>query len=72
MPILQEGNRFVITGYKAQNALVERLRELGLVVGTMITIMRKAPFNGPVELQFGRSRLVIRPTDIQHFALSEA
>ncbi len=49
-----------IVGYQVHNSFTERLRELGLTVGTMITVTRKAPFNGPIELRYGRSHLVLR------------
>ncbi len=53
-----------ITGYQVNNSFTERLRELGLTVGTMFTVARKAPFNGPIELRYGRSRLVLRADEI--------
>lgn len=49
-----------IKGYNVHNAFTERLRELGLTVGTIFTVTRRAPFNGPVELRYGRSCLVLR------------
>lgn len=49
-----------IKGYTVHNSFTERLRELGLTVGTIFTITRRAPFNGPIELRYGRSHLVLR------------
>jgi len=37
------------------------LQELGLVVGTKFTVIRKAPFGGPIEIQYSYTRLAIRP-----------
>jgi len=37
------------------------LQELGLIVGTRFTVIRKAPFGGPIEIHYGYTRLAIRP-----------
>ena len=53
-----------IAGYAVHNSFTERLRELGLTVGTLFTVTRRAPFNGPIELRYGRSHLVLRAEEI--------
>lgn len=62
-----------VKGYMVHNPFTERLRELGLTVGTRFTITRRAPFNGPVEVRYGCSRLVLRADeaaliDVEHAA----
>lgn len=60
MTHLPVGTKARITGYAAHNAFTERLREMGLTRGVEFTIIRKAPFNGPIEIQYDRSRLTLR------------
>jgi Fe2+ transport system protein FeoA len=55
-----------ILHYTHHDSFTERLREFGLIPGTLIRLLRKAPFNGPIEIQFRNSRLVLRPEEISH------
>ncbi len=56
------GSKVQIKSYSQNNEFAIRLMELGLIVGTIVQIVRKAPFNGPIELQYSSTRLAIRPT----------
>lgn len=47
--------------YGSNTPFIRRLQELGLIVGTIFTVVRKAPFGGPTEIQYGYTRLAIRP-----------
>lgn len=38
---------------------VKRLADLGILPGTRIKIVRKAPFGGPIEIEVGGSRFMI-------------
>jgi len=38
---------------------VKRLADLGIVAGTRIRVVRKAPFNGPIEVEVAGSRFLI-------------
>ncbi|MCS6809506.1 MAG: FeoA family protein [Bacteroidota bacterium] len=58
----------VIT-YTHQDPFTERLREIGLVPGTVFRLLRKAPFNGPVEIQYRTSRVVVRPHELAHMRI---
>lgn len=60
---LSVGARASITLYGQQNEFTERLQELGLTPGTEFTLIRRAPFSGPMELAFGTMRLALRPDD---------
>lgn len=55
-----------IIGYVLHNAFTERLREFGLVVGTTFRIVRKAPLNGPIEVQYGHTQIVLRPEELEY------
>jgi Fe2+ transport system protein FeoA len=41
----------------------QRVRELGLLPGTLFRIVRKAPFGGPYEIALDRRRIGLRLTD---------
>lgn len=64
MNLLPIGSRAILEGYSVQNEFTERLRELGLVRGTMVTIVRKAPFGGPIEIRYGNSQLALRASEL--------
>lgn len=63
------GSTARIITYTQQDSLTERLREFGLIPGTVIRLLRKAPFNGPVEIQYRNSRIVLRPNELAHLRL---
>lgn len=58
-----------ILNYTHHDSFTERLREFGLIPGTLIRLLRKAPFHGPVEIQYRNSRIVLRPEEIAHMKL---
>jgi ferrous iron transport protein A len=41
----------------------QRVQELGLLPGTVITVLRRAPFGGPLDVLVGRVRVGIRPDE---------
>ncbi len=65
MPLLQHlpvGTTCVIVSVTGDTGPVQRAGELGFVVGRTITIARKAPFGGPMEVATDTTRVGIRPT----------
>ena len=58
-----------ILSYTHHDSFTERLREFGLIPGTLIRLLRKAPFHGPVEIQYRNSRIVLRPEEVAHMKL---
>jgi ferrous iron transport protein A len=54
------GHRFEITGFTGDQTYRERLHEMGLRVGTTITVLGRAPFRGPLLLRFNTSFLALR------------
>ncbi len=60
------GGAVRIIEYTAHNEFTERLREFGLIVGTEVKLLRRAPLNGPIEIQFGHSQIVVRPDELAH------
>lgn len=57
MSINQRG---VITAVKVSGELGRRIREMGLVPGTEITIKQRAPLNDPVALRVMGGTLTLR------------
>ena len=49
---------------------ITRLRELGLVPGTKIRLVRRAPLGGPIEVSVRGSRLALRCSEAQHIKIS--
>jgi ferrous iron transport protein A len=66
---LSVGSSAKIIGYTLHNDFTERLREFGLVEGTVVRLLRRAPMNGPVEIQYGHSQIVLRPSELSHLRI---
>ena len=54
------GTQCRILSVTGEDSCVRRANELGLVEGVCCSIERRAPFDGPVEISMGRSRLGVR------------
>lgn len=57
---VKTGQSVEITGFAGEDVLRERLHEMGLRVGSVITILGKAPFGGPLLIRFNTSFLALR------------
>ncbi|MBF2063524.1 MAG: ferrous iron transport protein A [Calothrix sp. C42_A2020_038] len=53
----------IITELSAEACLQQRLLALGFRVGRKITMLRKAPFNGPVHIRIGTTEVMLRRRD---------
>lgn len=61
---LHEPHRIV--GVVGQGSTAQRLRELGFIPGAMCTVVRRAPFGGPMEIALERRTVGLRLTsDVQ-------
>ncbi len=67
---LAVGNTAVIqdmpTGHDAH---LTRLRELGLVPGTRVRLVRRAPLGDPIEISVRGSRIAMRCSEAQHIKI---
>lgn len=54
------GSTVRITAIEGDAVAVQRVRELGIIVGALCRVIRRAPFGGAMELAVGRSRVGIR------------
>lgn len=55
------GSTVRIAHMEGDAGTVRRVQELGIAVGAIIRVVRKAPFNGPIEVAVGRTRIGLRP-----------
>lgn len=53
----------VVKSYPQAGAAFTRLREMGLLPGTRVTLVRVAPLGDPVEIQVRGYRLSLRKTE---------
>lgn len=49
-----------ITGFVGDTVFRERMHEMGLRIGTQVTILGRAPFGGPLLIRFNTSFLALR------------
>jgi Fe2+ transport system protein FeoA len=61
---LKKGDQARVVAYhnKEEN-YAQRLRSLGLIPGTLVTVKRFAPLGDPIEIHFRGSRLTLRPSE---------
>lgn len=57
---LKPGHSVEIIGFSGEDMFSERLHEMGLHVGTILTILGRAPFGGPLLVRFDTSFLALR------------
>jgi len=57
------GSQCRILDIQGEPTAVRRARELGLVQGALCTVIRKAPFSGPLELATAMAHIGVRPSE---------
>lgn len=57
------GSRVRITGVQGSSPLSFRLMEMGLIEGTEVQVLRRAPFGDPLQLRVGDYELSLRSTE---------
>jgi Fe2+ transport system protein FeoA len=50
---------------------ITRLRELGLVPGTKVRLVRRAPLGDPIEVAVRGSRLAMRRSEARHIRVAQ-
>jgi Fe2+ transport system protein FeoA len=62
--VLSPGDEARVLGYEDPTTPYARhLLSLGLVPGTSLKLVRRAPLGDPVEIHFRGSRVVLRPSE---------
>jgi len=78
MPDLQKlselaiGTRAVVREFPKQSAAFLRLREMGLMPGTAITLVRIAPLGDPLEIKVRGYNLTLRKSEAEHILVEKA
>lgn len=67
---LQPGDRAIIATLPKDETLANRLREMGLLPGTEITFVRRAPLGDPLEIRLRGYSLSLRHADAATIFLS--
>jgi len=67
---LPEGSSAIIESVMSGRSTLTRLRELGLVPGTTVRIVRRAPLGEPIEISVRGSMLAMRNQDAAHISIT--
>jgi len=63
---LGSGSRAVVREFRVVGAAAIRLREMGLLVGTPLTLVRTAPLGDPIEIKVRGYSLTLRKSEAEH------
>jgi ferrous iron transport protein A len=63
---LAVGASAVVRDYPKTGSAFVRLREMGLLTGTRITLVRTAPLGDPLEIKVRGYHLTLRKTEAEH------
>jgi len=69
---LAVGASATVLQFPQQDAAFLRLREMGLLVGTRVTLVRTAPLGDPLELKVRGYHLTLRKSDAAHILVEPA
>lgn len=67
---MQVGQRARIDSVNAAGELGRRLRDMGLVPGTVVTIVGRAPLRDPVALRLRDFTLTLRNNEADHITVT--
>ncbi len=66
---LPVGSQANVVDYPLSGTAFLRLREMGLLPGTTVTLMRKAPLGDPLEIKVRGYNLTLRKTEADHITV---
>lgn len=69
---LKPGQHAIIERFLNEAANAFRLKEMGLIPGTVVELIRKAPWGGPLQIKVRGSILSLRRSDALIMAISPA
>jgi ferrous iron transport protein A len=69
---LPVGARATIRDFPGQGPAFLRLREMGMLPGTVITLVRTAPLGDPLEVQVRGYSLTLRKSEAEHVVVELA
>ena len=68
---LQNGQTAVISSIKIGGSLGLRIREMGIIPGTKVTITGRAPLYDPVKIRLGEQMLTLRNNEADYIEVTE-
>jgi len=69
---LPVGAAAVIRSYPKEGSAFLRLREMGLLPGTTVTLVRTAPLGDPIEIKVRGYLLTLRKSEADHVGVEPA
>jgi ferrous iron transport protein A len=69
---LTVGASAVVRDLPKQGTVFLRLREMGLLPGTVITLVRTAPMGDPIEIKVRGYHLTLRKSEAEHIIVGSA
>jgi len=69
---LPAGCSGVVREFRVVGAAAIRLREMGLLVGTRLTLVRTAPLGDPIEIKVRGYSLTLRKSEAEHILVARA
>ena len=69
---LKVGQSGVIEHVVADQSLLHRLNAMGFRIGKKIELIRRASFNGPMQVRIGSTDIILRSSEAQHIYLLAA
>jgi ferrous iron transport protein A len=69
---LSVGSRAVVREFDGRGPVFVRLREMGVVPGTSLSLVRTAPLGDPLEIEVRGYRLSVRKEDAAHVVVEPA
>jgi ferrous iron transport protein A len=63
LSVLKTGQTATIMAIHVDSAFRYRLNALGFKIGKPLSVLRTAPFNGPLHLRLGNTEVMIRKDD---------
>lgn len=69
---LAVGASAVVREFSSTGTAVVRLREMGLLTGTALTLVRTAPLGDPLEIKMRGYHLTLRKSEAEHVLVEPA
>ena len=69
---LTVGSSATVREYPKTGTAALRLREMGLLVGTPVTLVRIAPLGDPIEIKVRGYHLTLRKSEAEHILVEPA
>lgn len=62
----------MITSIEADESLFHRLNALGFRIGKKIEVVRRASFNGPIQVRIGATEIILRLSEAQRIEVNQS